>query len=220
MSKKDDKDHIKKWNQFLDEHELRHYKKGEIILLQDEVPQNIFIIKEGVIKTYDIDLAGEEKTIAFDHIREIFPIGWAIRKIEKTQYFYSAFTDCDVYVLSRDDFEDYLDKNPQMGCELYKDIAHRFLCLQLRIKALEQSKAPDKIIHTLAYLCERFGSNSDGENVVVELALTQQELSDFIGLTRETISVELKKLEKEGLISYKKKKYSVNLNKLNSLIGK
>lgn len=97
---------------------------------------------------------------------------------------------------------------------MYADMAGRFVNLQKRIKGLGQPKAPDKIIHTLAYLCERFGSREGDDTMIVELSLTQQELSDFIGLTRETISIELKKLEKDGLITYKNKKYSLDLNKL------
>lgn len=211
--------HKQKWDTFLSRHEVLKYKKGELILLQGEVPKHLHIIKSGVVRTYDIDINGEERTISFDNIREIFPIGWAFERITKTQYFYQSFSDCEVYAVPKQSFRRFLRLNPKMGYELYADMASRFVNLQKRIKSLEQSKASDKILYTLDYLCERFGSKEGQNTMLVELALTQQELSDFIGLTRETTSLELKKLEKEGLLKYKDKNYSVNLQKLEALLG-
>lgn len=215
----DSSTHRKKWASFLNKHTVLAYKRGELILMQDEEPKNLYIIKSGVVRTYDIDSNGEEKTISFDNVKEIFPIGWAFEQIEKTQYFYRAFTDCEVYIVPREEFLKFLKLNPRMGYELYADVAGRFVNLQKRIRALEQSKAPDKIIHTISYLCERFGSRVSGETMIVNLQLTQQELSDFIGLTRETTSIELKKLEQEGLLSYQNKNYQVDLNKLDELLN-
>lgn len=211
--------HKQKWDDFLNRHNTCSYKKGDLILSQGETPKTLHIIKEGVVRTYDIDANGEEHTISFDNIREVFPIGWAFEKIEETQYFYKAFTDCQVYLVPRLDFRRFLRLNPKMGYELYADMASRFVNLQKRINSLEQSKAPDKVIHTIDYLCERFGSKTGKNTMEVKLSLTQQELSDFIGLTRETTSMELKKLENEGVLKYKNKKYSVNLEKLKDLLG-
>lgn len=214
-----DSNHEAKWLNFLNQYDAHTFKKGEVILLQNEVPKSLHIIKDGVVRTYDIDANGEEKTISFDNVNEIFPIGWAFEKIEKTQYFYRAFTDCEVHIVPREEFIDFLKLNPIIGYELYADMAGRLVSMQKRIKSLEQSKAPDKIIHTIAYLCDRFGSKVGEQTMLVKLSLTQQEVSDFIGLTRETTSIELKKLENEGLITYKNKNYTVNLKKLKELTG-
>ncbi len=207
-------DHRVKWNRFISKYDTHRYDKGEIILLQDEVPDNIRIIKSGVVKTYDIDSNGEEKTVSFDNVREIFPLGWAFKQIERTQYFYQAFTDCEVIVIPRDEFVRYLRLNPRMGSEMYADMASRFINMQSRILSLQQSKAPDKILYTLKFLCGRFGVEVKEDVALVKIALTQQELSDFIGLTRETTSLELKKLEKAGVLKYKDRNYLVNLAKL------
>lgn len=210
--------HRQKWDNFLNRHDVRNYKKGDLILSQGETPSTLRIIKKGVVRTYDIDTNGEEHTISFDNLREVFPIGWAFEKIEKTQYFYKAFTDCEIYLVSRQDFRRFLRLNPKMGYELYADMASRFVNLQKRINSLEQSKAADKVIRTIDYLCERFGSKTGKNTMEVKLALTQQELSDFIGLTRETTSLELKKLENDEVLKYKNKNYSVNLERLRDLV--
>ncbi len=198
---------------------IESYKKSEIILLQGEVPRNVYIIKSGVVKTYGINNDGDERPVSFDTAGEIFPIGWLFEKIDRTQYFYQALTDCEVYAVPRKSLLRYWRLHPKMGYEMYATLAGRFVTLQARIYALEQSKANEKIVHTLLYLAERFGaSTSAAGTTTLSIPLTQQELGNFIGLTRETTSVELKKLERMKAIKYSRYEYQVNLPKLRSIV--
>jgi CRP-like cAMP-binding protein len=54
------------YDQFLHAFRTRRYRKGELILVQGEVPECAFVIKSGIVKTYNLTLAGEEKPIGFD----------------------------------------------------------------------------------------------------------------------------------------------------------
>jgi len=196
------------------------YKKGEIILLQDEIPRHVSIIKSGMVKTYNINKHGEERPISFDGHPEVFPIGWIYGKIERTEYFFEAFTDCEVFEMPRRDYLQYLRFHPKMGYEMYASLAARHVSLQARIYALEQSRASDKIILTLLYLCNRFAASTAGHSNIqhLKLPLTQQELANYIGITRETTSTELKKLEKQNIIKHNKLEYTIDVIKLRSLV--
>lgn len=54
--------------------------------------------------------------------------------------------------------------------------------------------------------------------VKILLPLTQQDLANFMGLTRETTSIELKKLQDQKILSYRQQKYTVHTNRLNELL--
>ena len=89
-----------------------------------------------------------------------------------------------------------------------------------RIYALEQSKASEKIILTLLHLGERFAlpASNKSKLTIIHLPITQQELANYIGITRETTSTELKKLERMKVIKHKNKQYEINIEKLRSLL--
>lgn len=197
------------------------YKKREIILLYDEVPRSVSIIKSGLVKTYNINKHGEERPVSFDAQGEIFPIGWVYGKIERTEYFYEAFTDCEIIEMPRRDFLLYMRLHPKMGYELYATLAARFVLLQSRIYALEQSRAAEKLMMTLLYLCERFAASTAGKSQIqhLRLPLTQQELANYIGITRETTSTELKKLEKLKVLKHHNQKYTIDVTALKKLIN-
>lgn len=203
---------------FLKNYHVRKYAKGEIILVQGEVPTSALIIKKGVIKTYNLTAQGEEKPISFDIADEIIPIGWVFHKIKYAQYYYEAFTDCEIYSMPRDDYVKYLKSNPEHTFTHFSDFIGRYLNYQMRVNALEQSKAAAKVINTVHFLALRFGTDVKPNVVKIQLPFTQQDLANYMGLTRETTGIELKKLQRSGVLTYRRQYYMVNTDKLSELL--
>ena len=203
---------------FLHRYHTKHYVKGEIILSQDEVPALAYMIKKGVIKTYNLTADGEEKPISFDIRGEIFPAGWVFGKLKRCQYFYEAFTDCELYCLPPEDYRQFIQTHPDVLYTVFNNFVGRYLYFQMRVNALEQSKASAKVLYTIHFLALRFGYDIKPNVVRIPLPLTQQDLANFMGLTRETTSMELKKLQNEGIISYRNQQYTVKTDKLNDCL--
>ncbi len=209
---------MEQFQKFLHRYHVRRFQKGEIILVQGEVPTCVYVVKSGIVKTYNLTADGDEKPISFDGKNEMLPIGWAFNKLRYAQYYYEAFTDCDLYCAPRADYVDFLKTNPDATFEKYTDLVEAHINYQMRVNALEQSKASDKVLNTLHFLCLRFGKDIQKDTVRIELPLTQQELANFMGLTRETTGIELKKLQKKGIISYRRQNYVVKTNALDELL--
>ncbi len=182
------------------------------------MPRTGYLIKEGVVKTYNLTSEGEEKPISFDIEGELIPVAWMFSKVSYAQYFYEAFTDCDLYCVPRDEYMAFLKQNPDWLFEVFDYFVTRYLNYQMRINALEQSKASSKVLHTIHFFALRFGKDVKANTVKINLPLTQQDLANFMGLTRETTSVELKKLQEQGIISYRNQEYTVRADKLNELL--
>ncbi len=200
---------------FLKRYHTKRFAKGEVILSQDEVPTTTYVIKKGVVKTYNLTSDGEEKPISFDIKNEFFPIGWVFSKLQRCQYYYEAFTDCEVYCVPRDEYMAFITSNLYTLYTILDGVVSRYLYYQMRVNALEQSKASSKVLYTLHFLSLRFGIDLKKDLVTIPLPLTQQDLANFMGLTRETTSMELKKLQEQGVISYTNQKYTIRTNKLN-----
>ena len=206
------------FEKFISQYHVRKFTKGEIILVQGEVPPSAYIVKKGIIKAYNLTAQGEEKPITFDLKHDTFPIGWVFNKIRWCQYYYEAFTDTEVYSVPRVDIQNFLQTNPKAMYAFLSNFVGRYLNYQMRINALEQSKAAAKVVNTLHFLCLIFGSDVKTDMVKIELPLTQQELANFMGLTRETTGIELKKLQRKGIITYKRQNYIVKTDQLNELL--
>lgn len=209
---------VPKSEQFLTGFKTKKFSKGEIILCQGEIPECVYIVKKGVVKSYNINGEGVEKPIMFDIRGEVLPVGWVFRKFSASPYFYEAYTNVEAYVLPRDEYLQHLYDEPRSMQKALSDFASRYAVHQMRINALEQSSATQKVISTLHFMCMRFGRTLKKDLVRIELPLTQQELANFMGLTRETTGIELKKLKTSKVISYRRKLYTVKTNQLNNLL--
>jgi CRP-like cAMP-binding protein len=76
------------FRQFIASHPSRTFKKGETILLKDDIPKDMHVIESGLVKVYTITAGGDERLVTFSRDEEDFPIGFSLGIIDRSQYFY------------------------------------------------------------------------------------------------------------------------------------
>lgn len=196
----------------------RDYGSGNTILFQGEAPRAACVVESGVVRGINISAQGEEQTIAFYTPGEFFPTSWVFDKTPTSLYFYEAVTPSRICFMPRAELIDSFQVSLASQRLLVDYLATLHSAALLRISALGQSRAKEKIMLTLYYLCQRYG-DSTGKSVVISLDLTHQQLASLVGLTRETTATELNKLKHAKIVNYKNQRYTINLTKLLKLIG-
>lgn len=206
---------------FLQNYPLRTFKKGEIIIFQGEAPRSAYVVKEGVVKAYNLSMNGDEKPVAFYSPGETFPGSWVYGKVPSAIYYYETFTPLvSLYVVNREEYVSFIKRQPEL---LYAEL-ERYVTDQLgksmRLNALQHSRASDKLIYTLHFLALSHGRLVAPKQIEITLDLTHQDFANLTGLTRETAATELNKLKHLGVISYSKHTpYQLHLDKLMSMLN-
>lgn len=195
------------------------FSKGSALLYQGEVPRTAFVIKEGIIKAYSITQQGDERIVTFHAAGEVFPSIWLFQKASSSLYYYEALTDCEVWVVNRETLIEYIYSNPEATKAMLDHYVTSYAASLVRITALEQAKAREKILFTLYYLMQRYGKEIVPGLFSINLDLTHQMIADLVGLTRETTAGELSALKKQKLLSYKRQRYLIKKEFLLKLIG-
>lgn len=208
-----------KFDQLLNESRMISFKSGEPILYQGEVPRSAYYIVEGQIKVFDIGLNGDEKIVTFSSAGEFIPPAWVFNKSPVSLYYYDAFTDCKVRIMSRQRIRETIDSDEFIARTLFDRYMGLYTGMVQHINALAQSKGVDKILYILQLLAMRFGRSLNHEDVLIAIRLTHQDIASMAGLTRETTSVELHKLKKSGVIHYQDQHYVINPKKLQAMLG-
>lgn len=205
---------------FMDKFPTTQFDKGATILLREESPEVVYGIKSGFVKGYDIDATGSEQLVWLGAKGDFFPVVWAFSLSPNVQYFFSAFSDVTLYKISREAFLHFLEQNHSALYEVTKRLVVRFGDATRHLNATEKTKAEEKIVHTLYFLSIRFGHISDQKRNEreVDLPITHQDIANLLGLTRETVTTELKKLKDAGLIYYDKSRFIIYQDKLKELL--
>lgn len=183
------------------------------------MPKGTYIIESGIIKTYTITPNGEERIISMDVKGEDIPIGFTAGLIDQCEYFYEAYTPCVVRVIPRRDYSEHLSTDSESINRRHLRLTKILLTNLHRIEALEQSKASDKVALMLLYFAETLGSTFPNKTVR-RISITQQEIANSLGLTRETAGRVLKKLEIKKLLEKSRNTYVLYTERLKSHIDK
>lgn len=177
----------------------RLYKKGEVILRGDEIPNGIFFLNKGYVKNYSFSEKGTEFTFIISRKGDFFPLAWTFVKTRKP-YFFEAITPCVIYRQSRDDFLAFLLTNPDVLFYITGRITNRVDGLLERMEHMVFGNAYERVCSILYILSERFGEKKINSEIVILLPLTHKDIANLLGMARETVSVEIAKLKNEKIL--------------------
>jgi len=191
------------------------YKEGTVLLLKGDTPTDIYLIEQGLVEVYSITPSGSKRQVSVHGRGEDLPIGYSTGLAKQVEYFYEVYSrECTIRRIPRLKFLQILRSDNELLYRLYAQQESQLRMLLAHINALEHSHAQDKVAFMLMAMAEKFKIRFRPYGPSLNLTVTQQEIANQTGLTRETTSSELKKLEFKKLISHTRKSYVLYLEKL------
>ena len=202
------------FHEFISRYPRKVYRKGQTILLKGADPKAVHIIESGMVKTYTIDQDGSEHLVTIINAHEDFPVAYTVGHVDIAPYFYEAFDRCVVRMIPREAYLKYLHSDIETLYERHTRLATLLSSALGRIEQLEQRYARDKVVGALIYIADRFNIMFGRPRRTLKVSVTQQEIANLLGLTRETTSVELKKLEALDLLTHSRQNYTLYIERL------
>lgn len=193
--------HFDAFLKFLKDYPSIQYKKGEVLLRPQDRPQGIFVIQKGYVKLHAVSRDGEELTLIIFQPNDFFPMYWAFTDLTN-KYYFEAFTPVEVKRMPKDVFMQLLKDRPEVLIEITSRIMVRLGGLLNRMEYLAFGSAKSRIASILLILAERFGKTMD-HHVEIACPLTQKDIANLIGITRETTSTIMSSFLRKNYISYR-----------------
>jgi CRP/FNR family transcriptional regulator, cyclic AMP receptor protein len=106
-----------------------------------------------------------------------------------------------VWRAPRDSVLDFLKRNPEVTFDLLARVYRGLDGVLTRMAYLMSGSAYTRLITELLIEAKRFGTTGkDG----IKFSITERDLSASAGMTRETVSREMKLLKEKGLVTFQK----------------
>ncbi len=190
----------KKLRDFFTQYRQREYKKGEIIIRADDMPAGIFYLRKGAVKMYLISRNGDELVLNLFKPISFFPMSWAINGTDN-EYYFEAMEDISIWLATKDKVTAFLRENPDVLYDLVSRLFRGIDGMLARMAYLMAGSAYTRLITELLITAKRFGvEDKDG----ITFKITEKDLSASAGMTRETVSREMKILKEKGLVTFQK----------------
>ena len=167
----------------------RSFPRNTVVIHENDPADSLFIIESGKVKVYCSDKNGKEfimnTQITGDYFGELALLddstrSASVRTVEKSEF-------CVIY---KEEFNRVLDNHPKIARKLIFNLAQRVRKLTADVKSLALQDVYGRVANVLMDLSEERG---DGTLLIPE-KLTQQDIADRVGASREMVARILKDL--------------------------
>lgn len=181
---------------------IRQYPRHSTIFVRADDGDRLFAILKGRVKISVFSDEGREVVLAVmragDFFGEIAALDGSARTADA-----SAIEDCEILSIARKDLFPVLERNP----EIYMKII-RVLCERLRQtnETIEDSiflTIPARVAKTIMKLAASYGE-THGDSIRLNVKISQQELANIIGTSREVVNRHLRQLQQQEVIRVEK----------------
>jgi CRP/FNR family cyclic AMP-dependent transcriptional regulator len=155
-------------------------------------------VKTGTIKITAFDPSNREVLLAFRHPGDVFG-ELALLDDSPRDHTAKAHEDSLVCALKRDVLLQLARECPEVAFRILTIMGRRIRQFRGRIEQLSYKSAAARIARALLDLAEEHGVQ-DSQGTVIAFKLSQADLAQLVGLTRETVNVVLHQLQKKGAV--------------------
>jgi CRP/FNR family transcriptional regulator len=174
------------------------YPAGAVLFLEKQDPRGVFLLCAGQVKLSISSSGGKTLILRIAKPGEILGL---MATMSNTPYEVTAETlhPCEVAFIRREDFSRFVAKHPEVYQGVIKQLSTLYsgACEQLRTVGLSAS-ASEKLARLLLDWSPQ--TKEPKQNTPVKLPLTHEEIAEFIGSTRETVTRTLSDFKSRQLV--------------------
>jgi CRP-like cAMP-binding protein len=189
--------------------------KGTLIFKPGDKIENVYFIRSGYVRTYIKNSSGENTLNIFKPLY-IMSVMHCFVDYPNDLYF-ESLTPIEVSVIPKKDFLDLVAADPTSIPDFIKYFCGSLFNYVANQGTIINGSSMNKVATVLLQLSDNYGENKNN-GITVDFPTTHRIIANMVGLTRETTSVQMSKLQKLGIISAKRTQFIVkDLEKLKRL---
>lgn len=184
--------------------QVKSFPKGSILFFEGDPGEALHVIRKGRVKISKSSADGREQIL---HILKDGDVFAEVVLFDQGPYpaTAEAVEDTTVSLLYNSDMERLLYSHPVLAVKLLRLMSKRLRQSQILIRDLALHDAYGRMASLLLRFAFREGQKTS-EGIVLDLALTRQDMANMIGTSRETVARILSRFQKDGLLKLDRQK--------------
>jgi CRP/FNR family transcriptional regulator len=170
--------------------------RGHVVFREGDPGDRLFVVVRGKVKISRASSDGRENLLAVLGPGEMFGELSLFDPGPRTATA-TAITDSTLASLDHDDLRPVLFERPGVAVHLLRALAQRLRRTNEAMADLVFSDVPGRVAKALLDLSDKFGED-ESDGVRVQHDLTQEELAQFVGASRETVNKALSEFANRG----------------------
>ena len=194
----------------------RQYRDGMYVFAEGDPVEAVYFVKSGMVKASRTDDEGREQIVNLLVAGDFFPhVGFLDGGPAPANTV--TVGETSLGLINRRDFMALLGQHPSITARLLAVMDRRIRGLQEQVKELGLLTAPSRVGRILLRLAQQIGE-SRGDLKVLHLGLSQQDVANMAGVSRETVSRLLSEFRREGIITGDSNELVVDVKRLEKMV--
>jgi CRP/FNR family transcriptional regulator len=173
-----------------------HFASGETVFAQEQLTTSFYNLLEGVMRLYKLLPDGRRQIVGFALPGDFLGLGASARH----NFSADAIGSVVICRFSKTSFAHFIEDKPHLLRRINEFAVRELSQAQDHMVLLGRRSAEEKVATFLIGWRDRLAELSPPGRTV-PLPMSRQDIADYLGLTIETVSRTLTKLERDGVIA-------------------
>jgi len=178
---------------------MTHCHPRQVILSPDDPTDRIHIVKKGKVRVYRITPDGKQLTLDIHDKGTILGDMRLLGQDRVPEAYAETLDEAVICTITPDELRRLIERHPIIGVNIITFLSRRLQEAERELEAMAYQRVGQRLARKLIDLAQRFGVETV-RGTLIQARLTQQELAEMIGTTRETLAHTLSDFRRRELL--------------------
>lgn len=186
---------IREFHKLYENRPVRSYKRKDLLFMEGQIPNDLYYILQGQVKTYKVNYDGKELITGIYGAGEY--LGY-VPLLEDKPYGEQAevLEDVRIAVIPKSDFLALIYSSKDVARKFIKTLSNNLDEMEERLLNLAYQSVRQRVAGTLLKMSEKFSKPNSDEPITI----ARRDISNIVGTATESLNRILTDFKNEGLI--------------------
>ncbi len=187
------------------------FSRGVTIFREGESADSLYVLKKGMVRLISLSDQGRETILHILKPDEVF--GELLLSEEKRAFTAIATEDSLVTIVSQESLVQLLSAVPVVALNFIRLLSKRLATVEKELAEFSHTWSYHRLARVLLQLSEKYGQEVPS-GTLINVRLTHEDLANLIGTSRETVTTQLTRFTRMGLLKREARHFIVARSKL------
>ncbi|MDF9797120.1 CRP/FNR family cyclic AMP-dependent transcriptional regulator [Catalinimonas alkaloidigena] len=185
---------------------LQAFNKYDFIYLDSASSQKIYYLQEGLLRLGTYTETGKEVTFCL--VQEGAVVGNFSLQAQQGRPFAQAYSEVKLIAYAEWEIKSLFQSDLSSSFEVFKLMGEHLRTMEEQFKMLAYCDVHERIIRFVLYLADLYGYRHQRVTFIPH-HFTHEDISRVIHTSRQTVTVSLRELQRQGYLSYRRGEFRI-----------
>jgi CRP/FNR family transcriptional regulator len=182
---------------------LKKYPKNTIIVEPGTISKFCYVVKKGCVIGYEYSDSGDERVYDVQMMGSLMLEATLFMRGGKgvpSPVFFKAVKNSELIRIEKQDLLRAMQEDPRLTLDIIESISNKFFSAMDQLRELKCHDAEWRLCNLLLIFSDNYGAPHDDSKILITEKISQQILSNLLGINRISVTRIMQKLKGMGLV--------------------